>query len=104
MLVGKLCACDLTAKEIVVDQATILKPTKASWAKVRFNTASAMQERECFFAKASTAWAFGIRILKSGLPLLMKTAHWRVSTPSRLKLSWQVWCSAFWERAACQEG
>ncbi|KWS04055.1 hypothetical protein AZ78_1604 [Lysobacter capsici AZ78] len=39
----------------MVDQATILKPTKASWTKVRFNTASAMQERECLFAKATTA-------------------------------------------------
>lgn len=49
--VGQLYTYDLTGHEIVVARATVLTPTRASWAKVRFDTAGAMRERALLFAQ-----------------------------------------------------
>jgi hypothetical protein len=47
--VGQLYSRDLTGQVIVVDEATVLTPTWASWAKVRFDVKRAMQERQIMF-------------------------------------------------------
>jgi len=49
--VGQLYSRDLTADHLVVDVATVLKPTWAAWAKVRFDTKQAMAEREAHFKR-----------------------------------------------------
>jgi proteasome lid subunit RPN8/RPN11 len=50
--VGQLFARDLTSNCIVVEAATVLMPTRASWARVTFNTDCAMAERDAFFEKS----------------------------------------------------
>lgn len=47
--VGQLYARDLTCEAVVVAWATRLKPTWASWARVRFDVGQAMREREQLF-------------------------------------------------------
>jgi proteasome lid subunit RPN8/RPN11 len=49
--VGQLYSGDLTSDRLVVDVATVLKPTWAAWAKVRFDTKQAMAEREVLFGR-----------------------------------------------------
>lgn len=49
--VGQLYSRDLTGSRLVVDAATVLKPTWAAWAKVRFDTKQAMAEREVLFER-----------------------------------------------------
>lgn len=47
--VGQLFSRDLTGDHLVVDVATVLAPTWATWARVRFDTRQAMAEREALF-------------------------------------------------------
>jgi proteasome lid subunit RPN8/RPN11 len=47
--VGQLYALDLTGKTVVVAKATRLKPSWASWSRVRFDVQQAMREREQLF-------------------------------------------------------
>jgi proteasome lid subunit RPN8/RPN11 len=47
--VGQLYSKDLAAKTVVVSMATCLTPTLARWARVRFDVAQAMRERERLF-------------------------------------------------------
>ena len=49
--VGQLFARDLTSACVVVEVATVLPPTWAAWARVRFDTRRAMTEREAIFEK-----------------------------------------------------
>ena len=49
--VGQLYSRDLTSDRLVVDVATVLEPTWATWAKVRFDTKQAMAEREVLFGR-----------------------------------------------------
>ena len=49
--VGQLYSKDLTRDHLVVDVATVLKPTRAARAKVRFDTKQAMAEREALFKR-----------------------------------------------------
>lgn len=49
--VGQLYSTDLTRDRVVVDVATVLKPTWAAWAKVRFDTEQAIAEREALFER-----------------------------------------------------
>ena len=49
--VGQLYSGDLTSDYLVVDVATVLKPTWAAWAKVRFDTGQAMAERQTLFER-----------------------------------------------------
>lgn len=44
--VGQLYSCDLTSDCIVVEQATVLTPTWAAWARVQFDPKRAATERE----------------------------------------------------------
>lgn len=44
--VGQLFTRDLTQPEIVISEATTLKPTWSSWSGVKFDVAEAMQQRE----------------------------------------------------------
>lgn len=47
--VGQLYALDLTGKTVTVAKATRLKPSWASWSRVRFDVRQAMREREQLF-------------------------------------------------------
>lgn len=47
--VGQLYALDLTGKTVVVAKATRLKPSWASWSRVRFDVQQAMRERKQLF-------------------------------------------------------
>ena len=47
--VGQLYSKDLAAKTVVVSMATCLTPTLARWARVKFEVAQAMRERERLF-------------------------------------------------------
>jgi proteasome lid subunit RPN8/RPN11 len=47
--VGQLYARDLTTDCVVVEQATVLRPTWAAWSRVRFDTERAMVERQDLF-------------------------------------------------------
>ena len=49
--VGQLYSKDLTGDHLVVDVATVLKPTWAAWARVRFDAKQAMAEREALFER-----------------------------------------------------
>jgi len=44
--VGQLFTCDLTQSVIVISEATVLRPTWASWSGVKFDVAEAMDQRE----------------------------------------------------------
>lgn len=48
--VGQLFTRDLTSDCVVVERATVLVPTWAAWARVRFDTKRAMAERETLFS------------------------------------------------------
>lgn len=47
--VGQLFSRDLTQERVVVGLATVLLPSWAAWARVRFDTAAAMSERQRLF-------------------------------------------------------
>lgn len=47
--VGQLFTRDLTSTRIVVEVATVLLPSSASWARICFDTKRAMAEREAMF-------------------------------------------------------
>ncbi len=49
--VGQLYSRDLTSGQLVVDVATVLKPTWAAWARVRFETKQAVAERQTLFER-----------------------------------------------------
>ena len=49
--VGQLFAKDLTRSPIVVEVATALRPTRAAWSRVTFNTDQAMAERIKLFGQ-----------------------------------------------------
>ena len=46
---GQLFTRDLASERVLVEAATVLKPTLATRAKVRFDTAAAMDERQAMF-------------------------------------------------------
>lgn len=49
--VGQLFTRDLASERVLVEVATVLKPTLAMRAKVRFDTAAAMTERQAMFER-----------------------------------------------------
>ncbi|EOH6072928.1 Mov34/MPN/PAD-1 family protein [Burkholderia cenocepacia] len=49
--VGQLFARDLTVDPVQIELATVLRPKRASWARVTFDTTQAAAEREHLFEK-----------------------------------------------------
>jgi proteasome lid subunit RPN8/RPN11 len=49
--VGQLFTRDLASERVLVEAATVLKPTLATRAKVRFDTTAAMAERQALFER-----------------------------------------------------
>lgn len=49
--VGQFYTRDLATNEIVIEEATVLPPRRAAWAKVTFDVKEAMKEREAMFSR-----------------------------------------------------